>query len=161
MSGRAGSGVPVGGGVRAGPGRRAGSLRWVQGMGCGLLLAVSPATLLLLGGLMAPLAPALLSDNAVGRPVARSVALFGAALSIGPVMRLWHRGGGVADALSLLGDVGVLGTAWAACAVGWLLAELAPVLVRVALDRTDHAQEAELLAARRRQEDRGGAPPRG
>ena len=91
----------------------------------------------------------------------RQVALFGAALSIGPVMRLWRGGGGVADALALLGDVGVLGTAWAACAVGWLLAELAPVLVRVALDRSDHAQEAALLAARRRIEERWGVPPRG
>ena len=148
-------------GVQGGPGRRAGSLRWVQGMGCGLLLAVSPASLLLLAGLMAPLAPALLSDNAAGRPVARSVALFGAALSIGPVLRLWHGGGGMADALALLGDAGVLGTAWAACAVGWLLAELAPVLVRVALDKNDHAQEAALLAARRRLEERWGVPPRG
>ena len=148
------------GGAQEAPGRRAGSLRWVQGMGCGLLLAVSPATLLLLGGLMVPLAPAMLSDNAPGHPVARSVALFGGALSIGPVMRLWHVGGGMAEALALLGDVGVLGTAWAACAVGWLLAELAPVLVRVALDRTDQAQEAALLVARRRLEERWGVPPR-
>ncbi len=155
MSGR------TAGGRAGAPGRRAGSLRWVQGMGCGLLLAVSPAMLLLLGGLMAPLAPALLSDSVAGRPVARSVALFGAALSIGPVMRLWHAGGGMADALSLLGDVGVLGTAWAACAVGWLLAELTPVLVRVALDRTDQAQEAALLGARRRLEERWGVSPRG
>ena len=155
MSGKAGSGAKG-----APAGRRAGSLRWLQGMGCGLVLAVSPASVLLLAGLMAPLAPALLSDNAPGRPVARSVALFGAALSIGPVMRLWRGGGGVEDALALLGDVGVLGSAWAACAVGWLLAELAPVLVRVALDRTDHAQEAALLAARRRIEERWGMPPR-
>ena len=148
---------------RAGGGsaRRAGSLRWLQGMGCGLVLAVSPSTLLLLGGLMAPLVPALLSDGARGRPVARSVALFGAALSIGPVLRLWREGDSTANALALLGDVGVLGTAWAACAVGWLLAELAPVLVRVALDRNDHAQEAALLAARRRIEERWGVPPRG
>lgn len=130
-------------------------------MGCGLLLAVSPATLLLLAGLMAPLAPALLSDAAKGRPVARSVALFGGALSIGPVMRLWRAGGDMAGALSLLGDVGVLGAAWAACAVGWLMAELAPVLIRVALDRSDQSQEAALLLARRRLEERWGVPPRG
>jgi hypothetical protein len=144
-----------------GTGRRAGSLRWLQGMGCGLLLAVSPATLLLLGGLMAPLAPALLSDGASGRPVARSVALFGAALSIGPVFRLWRAGAGMAEALVLLGDVGVLGAAWASCAVGWLLAELVPVLIRVALDQHDHAQETALRAARRRYEEQWGVQPQG
>lgn len=153
--------MSVRGASRAGGGsvRRAGSLRWLQGMGCGLLLAVSPATLLLLGGLMAPLVPALLSDGATGRPVARSVALFGAALSIGPVLRLWRAGDGTANALALLGDVGVLGTAWAACAVGWLLAEIVPVLIRVALDQHDHAQEAALRAARRRHEEQWGVPP--
>ena len=144
-----------------GSGRRAGSLRWLQGMGCGLLLAVSPATLLLLGGLMAPLVPALLSDSAPGRPIARSVALFGAALSIGPVLRLWRAGADTAGALSLLGDVGVLGAAWAACAVGWLLAELVPVLVRVGLDQHDHGQEAALRTARRRYEEQWGVPPQG
>ncbi len=153
--------MSVRGASRAGGSRhRAGSLRWLQGMGCGLLLAVSPATLLLLGGLMAPLGPALLSDGAPGRPVARSVALFGAALSIGPVLRLWRAGAGMPDALSLLGDVGVLGAAWAACAVGWLLAELVPVLIRAVLDQHDHAQEAALRAARHRYEEQWGVQPR-
>ncbi len=138
---------------------KAGRMRWLQGLGSGLLLAVSPATVLLLCGLMTPLGPALLSDRARGRPVARSVALFGAAMSISPVLRLWHGGAGVAEALALLGDVDVLGGAWAACAVGWLLAELAPVFARVALDQQDRAAETALRTARRGFEEQWGVEP--
>jgi hypothetical protein len=61
---------------------------------------------------------------------------------------LWAGGHGMAASVALATDADVVGTAWAAAAAGWLLAELAPVAVRVMLEALSLRQAARLRAIR-------------
>ncbi|HUB47512.1 MAG TPA: hypothetical protein VMB73_21230 [Acetobacteraceae bacterium] len=124
------------------------SLVWLQGLGCGAMVALVPAMALLLGVLLLPGVLAVLYDQQPGRPVARTVLLCGTAAAIAPAIALWGAGITVDACLGLLGDLRVTGTAWSAAAVGWILAELAPVVVLVVLDAITATRAARLRAER-------------
>ncbi len=129
-------------------GGKAGVLGWMQGLACGGLVAVLPPTALLLGALLGPALVALFLDRQAGKPVARSVLLFALAASISPIRMLWVAGQSMATSMVLATDPDVIGTAWAAAATGWLLAELTPVAVRIVLEAISRAQATRLRAAR-------------
>jgi len=124
------------------------SMAWLQGLGCGAVVALLPAMALLLGVLLLPGVLALLYDRQPGRPVARTVLTCGSAAAIAPVLALWGAGTTMDGCLALLGDLRVTGTAWSAAAIGWILAELAPVVAIVVLDMVTAARTARLRAAR-------------
>ncbi|HUN43376.1 MAG TPA: hypothetical protein VMU81_24030 [Acetobacteraceae bacterium] len=124
------------------------SLVWLQGLGCGAVVTLLPAMALLLGVLLLPGVLAVLSDQQPGRPVARTVLICGTAAAIAPVLALWGAGSSMDACLGLLGDLRVTGTAWSAAAVGWILAELAPVVVLVVLDAITATRTARLRAER-------------
>jgi len=124
------------------------SLTWLQGLGCGTAVALVPAMALLLGLLLLPGVLAVLYDRQPGRPVARTVLLCGSAACIAPVLALWHAGTTMDASLVLLGDLRVMGTAWSAAAVGWILAELAPVVALVVLETVAATRAAHLRAER-------------
>ena len=121
---------------------------WVQGLLCGGLVALLPPTALLLGVLIGPALLALFLDTQPGKPVARSVLLCALAACVKPVRMLWAAGHGMAASMALATDADVVGTAWAAAAAGWLLAELAPVAVRAVLEALSLRQAARLRATR-------------
>jgi membrane-associated phospholipid phosphatase len=125
------------------------SMVWLQGLLCGAMAMLAPPTALLLGVLLGPAVLALMLDRQPGRPRARSIALFGMAASVDPLRTLWVSGHAMTDAAALLGDLHVLGTAWAAAA-GWLLAEAAPVAVRATLEALTISRTARLRALRSR-----------
>jgi hypothetical protein len=125
-------------------------LAWVEGLLCGALVSMAPALAVLLGALLAPTLVALWLERASGRPVLRSVALSNASGCVAPVRALWSGGHGVSAALALLADPRLLATAWAAGAAGWLLAELCPLGLRLALDAAAAAQTVRLRARRAR-----------
>ncbi|HUB14284.1 MAG TPA: hypothetical protein VMB34_20195 [Acetobacteraceae bacterium] len=124
------------------------SLTWLQGLGCGAVVTLLPAMALLLGVLLLPGGLALLYDRQPGRPVARTVLLCGTAAVVAPVLGLWNAGNTVDACLGLLGDLRVVGTAWSAAALGWILAELAPVVALVVLEATTQARAAGLRSER-------------
>lgn len=124
------------------------SMVWLQGLGCGAVVALVPAMALLLGVLLLPGVLAVLYDRQGGRPVARTVLLCGAAASVAPMLALWGAGNTMDAGLVLLGDLGVVGTAWSAAAAGWILAELAPVLALVVLEAITQTRRARLRAER-------------
>jgi hypothetical protein len=126
------------------------SMVWLQGLLCGAMAMLAPSTALLLGVLLGPAVLALMLDRQPGRPRARSIALFGMAASVDPLRTLWVSGHAMTDAAALLGDLHVLGTAWAAAAAGWLLAEAAPVAVRATLEALTISRTARLRALRSR-----------
>jgi len=137
-------------GVARTSGYGGGSLVWLQGLACGALAALAPATALLGAVLLAPGLVALILDRESGRSVARGMLLFGVAASVEPIRSLW-RGGQVIDTtFAILGDWKVIGLAWIAGAMAWLLAELLPVVAGLALDASDMARAARLRAARDR-----------
>ena len=121
---------------------------WIQGLLCGGLVAMLPPTALLLGVLLGPALLGLFLDAQPGKPVARSVLLCTLAACVKPVRMLWASGHGMAASMALASDADIVGTAWAAAAAGWLLAELAPVAVRVVLEGLSLRQAARLRAIR-------------
>lgn len=121
---------------------------WMQGLACGACIAVAPAACALLAGLLAPAILVLLFERTPGRPVARAVLLCGAAACVGPLMTSWQIG--PSTGLALLSDPGVFGTAWAACAAGWLLSQLLPIGVRGILEAASLSRSARLRAERDR-----------
>ena len=136
--------------ARAAMAQRRHSFVWLQGLACGAVVTLAPAAALLLGVLLGPAALALVLDPQPGRPVARAVLLCSAAACVEPLRALWAAGHTTQASLALLGDFGLVGTAWSAAAAGWLLVELAPVLTRVVLEAHSRAKAARLRAARAR-----------
>src|SRR5271167_3456678 len=124
------------------------ALMWIQGLLCGGLVALLPPTALLLGVLLGPALLALFLDPQPGKPIARSVLLCTLAACVKPVRMLWAAGHGMAASIALATDADIVGTAWAAAAAGWLLAELLPVAVRVVLEAMSLRQAARLRAVR-------------
>lgn len=145
---------------------RSNALMWMQGLACGGLVALLPPTALLLGVLLGPALVALFLDGQPGKPIARSVLLCALAACVKPVRMLWAAGHGMAASIALATDADIVGTAWAAAAAGWLLAELAPVVVRVVLEAVSLSQARRLRAARATMAeewgiDAGNQPPTG
>ena len=137
------------GAARPGPvPAKSNALMWIQGLLCGGLVAMLPPTALLLGVLLGPALLGLLLDNQPGKPIARSVLLCTLAASVKPVRLLWGAGHTMAASMALATDADIIGTAWAAAAAGWLLAELTPVAVRVVLEAMSLRQAARLRAVR-------------
>jgi hypothetical protein len=130
------------------PAARRGSLRWLQGLACGLLAVLATPTALLAGVLLVPTFVVAAVDTADGKPVTRAVLLYGLAGLALPLVALWMGGHGMNQSIGLVTDPAMVATAWAAQAVGWLIAELAPVAVRTLLDLKAAAQTARLRAER-------------
>lgn len=130
--------------------RRDRSYTWLQGLVSGLAAALFPGPALLAALLLAPGLVALALDRAPSKPAARAILLFGAAATIPPLVRLWHLGATVDSALTLLGDPALVATAWLLGAIGWLLDQFAPLLVRYALDAAVTARVARLNGERAR-----------
>ncbi len=132
------------------------ALMWIQGLLCGGLVAMLPPTALLLGVLLGPALLALFLDPQPGKPIARSVLLCTLAACVKPVRMLWAAGHSMAASMALATDADIIGTAWAAAAAGWLLAELLPVAVRVVLEAMSLRQAARLRAVRAALAEDGG-----
>jgi hypothetical protein len=127
---------------------RSRSLFWLQGLLCGLAAAFATPTAVLGSVLLAPGLTMLLVEHTPSRPLCRTMLLFGLAASLDPARSLWAGGHTLPLALSLVSDIAVVGFAWAAAAAGWLVSELAPVLVRLGLEAAARAQSMRLRAER-------------
>ncbi|MBN8872654.1 MAG: hypothetical protein J0H67_07450 [Rhodospirillales bacterium] len=134
------------------------SLVWLQGLACGALAALVPSLALMVGILLGPGLVTLVLDQEPTKPVARAVLLCGVAAIVDPIRQLWSAGHGLEASLALAGDLRVVGAAWSAAAAGWLLAELAPVVVRVVLEAGGRARAVQLRAARARLAEQWGLP---
>jgi hypothetical protein len=124
------------------------SLVWLQGLLCGAMATLATPTALLMGVLLGPALLAILLDHEPGRPRARSIALCSMAASIDPLRTLWTVGHTIATAMALLSNIRVVGLAWSAAAVGWLLAEIIPIGVRATLEGLSVARASRLNAER-------------
>jgi hypothetical protein len=139
--------------------RGPGAAVWLQGLACGAAVTLATPSSVLAGLLLVPGIGAWLLEREPGRPSARVTLLCGAAAAAGPVVALWQAGQGVAGAVTAASDPAVLGGCWAAQAAGWLMAQLAPVLVRLALEGYAQASMLRLRAERARYEAEWGIPP--
>lgn len=115
---------------------------WLLGLACGGLGALVPALAAQGALLLAPGLAGLLCDRAPGRPVARTMLLFGLAGSVEPVRAAW--GMGFERAVDGQG----LTTAWLLAALGFLLTQAIPMGVRAVVDQKSEARAAELRRTR-------------
>jgi hypothetical protein len=141
----------------ADPGR---SILWLQGLLCGVLAALATPTALVLGVLLAPGLLSLVLDRAPGRPAARAMLLFGLSATVFPLMALWKAGHTMEVASVLASDPGTLALAWSAAGVGWLLVQLAPLAVRLALESIALSRRRRVRALRARCAAEWGFPDR-
>jgi hypothetical protein len=130
---------------------------WPFGLALAGAAAVAPPSAVLAGVLLAPALLALLADRAPGRPVGRCVLLFALAGAIPALFALWRAGHGMAMAVALLGETTPVLRAWGAAGLGWLVAELAPPLARVAMEALA-ARAAQRLRAARSEAEREWSP---
>jgi hypothetical protein len=136
-------------------GRTAG---YVQGMVAGAAAVLAPPTGLLLGVLLAPGLIAIMVDQRPGKPIARTVLLFGMAATISPLRSLWQLDHSMPVALALLGQPAVLAVSWMAAAFGWLLTELVPLLVGLSVSLRLRDQQTKLQRRRKALEKEWGLP---
>ncbi|HSU06872.1 MAG TPA: hypothetical protein VLI93_14995 [Acetobacteraceae bacterium] len=129
---------------------RGASTIWLQGLLCGALAALATPLALLLLVLLAPSVAAALLERQPGRPATRTLLLFGLSASISPARRLLAAGDTMAASLGLLSEPNVLAAAWSAAAGAWMLAELSPLGLALALDASARARAARLRARRER-----------
>ncbi len=141
------------------PAEAAGSRLWLGGLACGAGVVLAAPSMVLAAVLLLPSLLAFVADRDPGRAAARSVAVFGIAFALAPALALWRGGGGMDACLDVLSNFTALPLAWSAQAGGWLLSELAPLLVRLALDAHAAARTRRLRALRRRYEEDWGIPP--
>ena len=126
------------------------SVVWLSGLACGVLAAIAPGIATVAAGLLAPGVVALRLDREPGRPVARTVLTCGLAGCVHPVITLWNIGQSFETAIAIVTDPTTVGIAWSAAAAGWLLTQIAPLAVRVALETVALARSSRLRAARSR-----------
>jgi hypothetical protein len=126
------------------------SVFWLQGLLCGAVLTVATPTALLVGVLLGPGLVALLLDRQPGRPRARSIVLCGTAACVAPLQALWSAGHTLDTAMALLTHLDTIALAWSAAAIGWLLAEMAPIGARAVLEALSRTRAARLRALRAR-----------
>ena len=126
------------------------SLVLLQGLLIGALVALATPSALLFGVLLAPGLVALALDQSPGRPIARAMLLFGLAATIAPLTFLWKSGHTLELATTQIADAQVVAAAWSAAAAGWLVAQLSPLAVRMALESAALARKRRLTTARNR-----------
>jgi hypothetical protein len=135
------------------------SVVWLSGLACGVLAAVAPALATLAAGLLLPGLVALKLDQEPGRPIARTVLTFGLAGCVHPVIILWNTGQSFETAVAIVTDPKMAGAAWIAAAMGWLMTQIAPLVMRAILEATALARAARLRTVRGRLLETWGIEP--
>ena len=125
-----------------------------------MLAALATPTALLMGVLLAPGLLAVALDRAPGRPIARTLLLWGLSTTVGPLMTLWKAGHTMEAAFSLAFDPATLAWSWAAAGGGWLLTQLLPVLIRLALESAALSRKLRVRGLRARCAEEWGLPAR-
>ena len=133
--------------VKSGAAPGMGISGWLLGLACGVAATIAPPMAMLTGLLLAPGLFLMLYDHSRRTATARSVLLLGCAASTLPMLTLWREGAGMDAALAVAADATPL--AWVVQAGSWLLAELGPVLIGVALDASAGLEMARLEQAHR------------
>ncbi len=82
--------------------------------------------------------------------MARTVLTCGLAGCVHPVITLWNTGQSFATAIAIVTDPTTIGIAWSLAGAGWLLTQIAPLVVRAALEAVALGRSTRLRATRAR-----------
>ncbi|MBB3174300.1 hypothetical protein FHR90_002141 [Endobacter medicaginis] len=133
--------------------RRLPAFLWLKGVLCGAVLMVSPATMIVIAALFAPLVAIVATDASPSRATTRTAILFALAASLRLLVSLWSSGGDVATAIAMARDPRSLLCGWLAIGAAWLLLEVISIVLRLAFEisarmaETRHRSEIETLLA--------------
>ena len=115
---------------RRSPARRRSSLVWITGLASGAVLALNPATVLLLAVLFAPAVLMRVLDARDEGAAGRAVLLCDAAASIAPMIAAWRSGPPtLAATLATLTSTPIVVLPWLAASGAWLASETFGLLV--------------------------------
>jgi hypothetical protein len=145
--------------MQAAPTHPARSRLWLHGLLCGAAVAIAAPAALLAAVLGLPALLAWLLGGARSRPLARGLALAATAAALPALAALWRAGITWPACLDLLSESRRLAFAWAMQAGFWLLGELAPLAIRLALDAAAARTAMRLRARRAAYEEEWGLPP--
>ena len=106
------------------------SWTWLQGIVCGIVVAIAPGTAVLLAILAAPALGMLATSSPRHETPVRAMLLASAASTIMPLRLLWEQGGTFATALDLLTDPSRPLLSWVACGLAWLACHIVEVVMR-------------------------------
>ncbi len=107
---------------------------WLQGLVCGAVMALVPATAVVALVLLAPGLIGYALEETAGKPVSRTMLLLGAAATFAPLRGLWDAGNTLDAAMATITDPVRLGMAWVAAGTGWMLSELTQLVGREVLE---------------------------
>jgi hypothetical protein len=145
--------------MQAAPAQPARSRPWLHGLLCGALVVLAAPVAMLAAVLGLPALLAWLLGGAQSRPLARTLGLAATAATLPALAALWRAGIGWSACLDLLAAPRRLAFAWALQAGFWLIGELAPLAIRLALDAAAAREAARLSARRAAFEEDWGLPP--
>lgn len=132
--------------AEASPGR---SWFWVQGLGCGVLVATAAPLALVLGVALAPtILAALAAAPGHGRRAAGVLAVYGAAGLLPWLQPLWGAAQSWPASLDILAELRLVSVCWGAQAGAWLLGEIVPLVARQVMEVKVRARMARLEDAR-------------
>jgi hypothetical protein len=151
--------APSKAGPRAAGAPRGAGVIWLVGLVCGAVIALATPYAVLSGAILVPGILVLLLDTGPGRPMAVPVLTIGAATLVQPMLALWAAGHQMRAALAIAGDPRSLAACWAWQGLGWLVLELGPPLIRLALDGAARARALRLRHQRAQIEEEWGIPP--
>ena len=122
---------------------------WLQGLLCGTFASALPATAVLLAILLAPTGLiAAMVDRTPPRVATRTMLMMGLMVAAHGINQLWHGGNSLVASLDLAANLRLTASAWGAQGFGWLLTELAPLAVGLALHAKARARMATLQRRR-------------
>jgi len=117
------------------PADKPGRSIWLQGLLCGALASALPATALLTAILLAPtVLIAVMVDRTPARTTARTMLMMGLMVAAHGINQLWHGPNTIVAGLDIAANLRLTGSAWGLQGFGWLLTEVAPLLVELVLD---------------------------
>jgi len=130
---------------------------WLQGVGCGVLVATAAPLALVLAVALAPtLLAALGAQPGESRRAAGVLAVYGLAGLLQWLQPLWQAAQNWPASLDLLGEMQLLSVCWGGQAAAWLLGQVVPLIGRQVLEAKVRARIGRLQDAKQRLREEWG-----
>jgi hypothetical protein len=130
----------------------------IVGLGCGAIIAVTPDIAAAILVLLLPGIISLLIDPTPGRGVGRTILLFQAAASVGPVSQIWYQCDGLNACVSMATDRRTVLVVMLAGGFGFVLTLILPMILKVVDDGRMQIRRSRLVEERQKLVDEWEMP---
>ena len=122
----------------------------IVGIGCGAVIAITPDIAAAIMVLQLPGFIVFVVDPTPGRGIGRTMLLFQAAASIGPITRIWYQCDGLNACVAMATDRRTVLTVLLAAAFGFVLTIILPMVLKIIDDGRIALRRAKLVAERQK-----------